>query len=205
MIKQDLHIHTVYSSGDGAVVPEQKISLIASLNHAGIVGISDHLEAIHTIFDIYEKDVRSHNLLVGTEVDGYEWTDDAIRMPADYYIYHCRDRKQDYYGAERLLSTGKPVIIAHPLFLRTDLFKVPPECYIEISNRYIWRNNWREEFLPFLDRFRFVLGSDAHQPNWLNQTVARHVADELGVEETILFRKKERSEKIKEALVSINL
>ncbi len=195
MIKQDLHIHTVYSSGDGAVVPEQKISLIAALKHANVVGISDHLEAIHTIFDLYEKEVRAHNLLVGTEVDGYEWTDDALRMPADYYVYHCRDRKQDYYGAERLLTTNKPVIIAHPLYLRTNLFKVPPECLIEISNRYVWRSNWREELLPFLNRFRFVLSSDAHQPNWLNQTIARHVADELGVNETIIFENKMNKEK----------
>jgi hypothetical protein len=32
-----------------------------------------------------------------------------------------------------------------------------------------------------------VISSDAHQPNWLNQTVARHVAAELGVREKLLF------------------
>jgi hypothetical protein len=40
-----------------------------------------------------------------------------------------------------------------------------------------------------VDRFRFVLGSDAHQPNWLSQAVARHVAVQLGVTEHLVFNK----------------
>ena len=40
---------------------------------------------------------------------------------------------------------------------------------------------------PYLDRFSFVLSSDAHQPNWLNQTIARHVANSLGIDEYEVF------------------
>jgi hypothetical protein len=32
-----------------------------------------------------------------------------------------------------------------------------------------------------------VISSDAHQPNWLNQTLARYVARELEIQETLLF------------------
>jgi len=47
---------------------------------------------------------------------------------------------------------------------------------------------------PFTKRFRFVISSDAHQPHWLNQNVARYVAAELGVSETVLFKKNDGSE-----------
>lgn len=69
----------------------------------------------------------------------------------------------------------------------TDLTRVPPECLVEINNRYIWRTDWRAFYGPFVDRFDFVLSSDAHQPNWLSQSVARHAAAELGVRERLLF------------------
>ncbi|MGD9211857.1 MAG: hypothetical protein PVI90_13830, partial [Desulfobacteraceae bacterium] len=89
---------------------------------------------------------------------------------------------------EKLLTTGKPVIIAHPNALRTDLNRVPPQCIIEINNRYVWRTDWKKYYSPYKDRFRFVIGSDAHQPNWLGQTVARYVAAQLGVEEYLIFK-----------------
>lgn len=79
------------------------------------------------------------------------------------------------------------MIVAHPNALDTDLSRLPPYTLVEINNRYIWRCDWRRFYSPFKERFRFVISSDAHQPNWLNQTIARYVAAELNVEETILF------------------
>jgi len=35
--------------------------------------------------------------------------------------------------------------------------------------------------------FSFVIDSDAHQPHWLNQNIARYVARELEITETLLF------------------
>lgn len=58
---------------------------------------------------------------------------------------------------------------------------------IEINNRYVWRADWKRFYAPFVDRFRFVLGSDAHQPNWLGQTVARQAAAQLGVKAHLVF------------------
>lgn len=46
MLAQDLHIHTTWSQGDGAVVPEQSIELIASVKHARVVGISDPVRGL---------------------------------------------------------------------------------------------------------------------------------------------------------------
>jgi len=105
----------------------------------------------------------------------------------DYYLYHCRDRAEDYRGAERLAASGRPAIIAHPQALQTDLGKVSPACLIEINNRYAWRDQGWRALAPYVGRFRFVIGSDAHQPHWLNQTAARFIARELGVRETLLF------------------
>jgi histidinol phosphatase-like PHP family hydrolase len=71
--------------------------------------------------------------------------------------------------------------------LETDLAKVPPECLIEINNRYAWRDHGYRLLSAFAGRFRFVIGSDAHQPHWLNQNAARYIAGRLGITETILF------------------
>ena len=185
-LPQDLHIHTTFSRDDGAVVPEQTIQLVAAIAHARIIGISDHLESIVDDFSTYAKTVRSHGLLVGTEVNGADWVREAEAVDLQYYVYHCRDREEDYRGAERLLATGKPLIVAHPLILGTDLRRVPPQCLIEINNRYVWRSNW-ETLRPFTALFSFVINSDAHQPHWLNQNVARYIAGELGIDETLLF------------------
>ena len=116
----------------------------------------------------------------------------AEALEVEYYMYHCRDREEDYRGAERLASSGRPVIVAHPQMLQTDLRRVPPECLIEINNRYAWRGRSHRELEPFVGRFRFVIGSDAHQPHWLSQEAARFMARELGIRETILFRSKAR-------------
>jgi hypothetical protein len=188
VVAQDLHIHTTYSVGDSSVVPQQTVEFVARFRHARILGISDHLEYIKgKRFHRYEREVRSNGMFVGTEVNGPKWTHAACELGVDYYIYHCRDRREDYRGAEELLSTEKPVIIAHPLVMDTNLERVPPQCLIEINNRYVWRYDWRGRLMPYRERFRFVIGSDAHQPHWLNQNIARHVAMELCIEETLLF------------------
>lgn len=50
-------MHTVFSSGDGAIVPQQTLELIAAMKHAEIIGISDHLDYITgSVFEISEKD-----------------------------------------------------------------------------------------------------------------------------------------------------
>ena len=188
MLKQDLHIHTIFSTRDGSVVPEQTVSLVASLEHAQVVGISDHFETlVDGQFDLYEKEVRQAGLKLGVEVDGHAWSDEAAGYPVDYFIVHCRDQAADYRCLNRLLSAAKPVIIAHPNILDTNLNKVPPECLVEINNRYVWRTDWRKYYGPFTERFKFIIGSDAHQPFWLGQSVAQHVAAQLGVEEFIVF------------------
>ncbi len=187
---QDLHIHTTYSTGDSAVVPEQTVQFIAALTHARIVGISDHFEYLTgKAFADYEKTVRSHKFYVGTEINGALWVTQAAELNFDYFLYHCRDRDEDYRGTEVLLSTGKPVIIAHPFILETNLNRLPSECLIEINNRYIWRNDWKSCLKRYIKRFRFVLSSDAHQPNWLNQLIAQYVAGKMGIKETILFNR----------------
>ena len=81
----------------------------------------------------------------------------------------------------------RPVIIAHPNAFNTDLERVPPDCFVEINNRYVWRNDWFKYYRPHADRFDFVLSSDAHQPNWLGQSVALHAARDLGIEEYLIF------------------
>jgi predicted metal-dependent phosphoesterase TrpH len=188
MVPQDLHIHTTWSTGDGAIVPEQTIELIARLRHARVAGISDHLELIGVDrFEDYRQEVRAAGLKVGMEVNGHGWVQAAAEAACDYRIYHCFDRDEDYRGLERLVETGTPVIVAHPNALGTDLSRLPPESLIEINNRYVWRSDWRAFYGSFVDRFEFVIGSDAHQPNWINQTVARYVAAELGVKERVLF------------------
>lgn len=188
MLQQDLHIHTTYSTGDSAVVPEQTVALIAAVKHARIVGVSDHFDyLLDGVFESYARELRKAGLKVGTEVDGHTWVDEASGYDVDYYIFHCRDREADYRSLEKLLTTDKPVIVAHPNALGTNLRRVPTECLVEINNRYVWHSNWNQYYGPFKDRFRFVISSDAHQPNWLGQAVAQHAASHLGIVEHLVF------------------
>lgn len=191
MLSQDLHIHTIFSSRDSAVVPEQTVQFVAFAKHAYIVGISDHFDNfMPQHYNEYINEVRKYGLLVGTEVDGYRSVDLAVEYEFDYYIYHCWGKEwRDYDGFTKLLTTGKPVIIAHPYAVNTDLNRIPENSLVEINNRYIWRYNWRKELKPFIEKFRWVFSSDAHQPNWLNQTIARRVGQDLGISETLLFEK----------------
>ncbi|MDA3809734.1 MAG: hypothetical protein PF518_05310 [Spirochaetaceae bacterium] len=187
-LRQDLHIHTVYSTGDSSVEPQQTLELIAELDHAEIRGISDHFEYIRgSIFDEYRGRVHSYGFYCGCEVNDSTDAAEAIQYPFDYYIFHCRDLESEYQGAQLLIDTGKPVIISHPMAMGADLNKVPRQCLIEINNRYIWKGNYMEYYTPHLQNFKFVLGSDAHKPNWLNQVVASHAAEKMGIEETLVF------------------
>ncbi|MBB6481556.1 histidinol phosphatase-like PHP family hydrolase [Spirochaeta isovalerica] len=186
--KQDLHIHTVYSTGDSSVEPQQTIPFIAELDHAEVRGISDHFEYLTgQVFEEYRKEVHDFGFWCGCEVNDSIDAREAAAYPFDYYIYHCRDRVSEYKGAETLLETGKPVIVSHPMAMGADLNKVPTDCLLEINNRYVWKNDYMSYFSPHLHRFRFTIGSDAHKPNWLSQNVARHAAAKLGIEETVLF------------------
>ena len=188
MLQQDLHVHTTYSAHDSAVVPEQTVNLVAAVRHAGVVGISDHFDSlVDGTFEIYEKEIRLAGLKVGVEVDGYIWADEALNYNVDYYIYHCRDRDADYHSLDTLLSSAKPVIVAHPNVLGTNLNRVSGECLIEINNRYVWRTDWKQFYSPFKNHFKFVIGSDAHQPQWLGQAVAHHAAEQLGIQEHLVF------------------
>jgi hypothetical protein len=161
---------------------------VAAVHHARTVGISDHFECLlDGVFDAYADEVRQAGLKVGVEVNGHSWVAEASGCDVDYFVYHCHDRDADYHALDRLLATATPVIVAHPHMLDTDLNRLPAESLIEINNRYVWRTDWKRYYGPFTHRFRFVLGSDAHQPNWLGQSVARHVAAELGVAEHLVF------------------
>jgi histidinol phosphatase-like PHP family hydrolase len=185
---QDLHIHTVFSTGDSAVSKEQTVELVANVNHAKIIGISDHFEYIENDNYLkYKETVTGFHFKLGTEVEGYKWVDSALNHDFDYYIYHCWDNPKDYKGLEKLMSGRKPVIVAHPYAIGTNLDKIPENSIVEINNRYISRYDWRVFFSGYLNKFRFVLGSDAHQPYWLNLNVSRYVANELGIREEILF------------------
>jgi len=192
-IIQDLHIHTTFSVTDSQIVPEQTVEMVAFAKHADVVGISDHFEHfIPHMYQEYCETVRSFNFLVGTEVNGHQSVPQASRFEFDYYIYHCWGHEEkDYDALLDLISTGKPVIVAHPYATRTNLDRIPENCYVEINNRYVWRFDWRKLIVPYKDKFRWVLGSDAHQPNWLNQNIAQSVAEEMGIKEAILFKKPE--------------
>ena len=187
-VPQDLHIHTIYSSMDSAVVEEQTPELIARISHARVMGVSDHFEHFSHRYELYKQDLKKWGFHVGTEVDGSDYVEEAIQLDFEYYIYHCRNHRKEYQAIDKLLATGRPVIIPHPMILDTDLSKVPQECYVEINNRYVWRDDWKRKIGPHTHRFHFVIGSDAHQPLWLNQNVARYVARELCIEETLLFK-----------------
>jgi histidinol phosphatase-like PHP family hydrolase len=187
ILPQDLHVHTVFSRTDGAVVPEQTPELIRRIAHARTIGISDHFEHFaEREYDDYVAAVTALGFLLGTEVDGAASVAAAAALRFDYYIYHCYDHRRDYRGLERLLATGRPVIVAHPNALGTDLGRLPPECLVEINNRYVWRCDWLRYYGPYRERFRFVIGSDAHSPNWLGQSVARRAAAELEISETLV-------------------
>ncbi len=194
-VPQDLHIHTTFSSTDSQVVPEQTIDTVAFVHHADIIGISDHFEHFmpHRYHEYCEK-LKLYNFLVGTEVNGHQSVPQASKFEFDYYIYHCWGHEDnDYKALIDLISTGKPVIVAHPYATNTDLNRIPENSYVEINNRYISRFDWRKLITPFKDKFQWVIGSDAHQPHWLNQNIARKVAEEMGIKETILFKKGNRS------------
>ncbi len=188
MWQQDLHIHTTWSCNDPAVAPEQRIELVAAVQHARIVGISDHFEHLPPDdLESYARSVRGAGLYVGTEVDGAPSVAAAAAFPFDYYVYHCRDEEAEYAGLEQLMATERPVIVAHPHMLDTDLGRLPQGCLVELNNRYVARCDWRGFYGPFVGRFRFVLSSDAHQPGWLGQSVAAYVARELGIREHRVF------------------
>jgi histidinol phosphatase-like PHP family hydrolase len=188
MLQQDLHIHTTYSTGDSAIVPEQTVAFVAAVQHAQTVGISDHFEyLLDGVFEVYTKEIRAAGLKLGAEVDGHRWAAEAAGYDLDYYIVHCRDEDADYHCLERLLATGRPVIVAHPNAFGTDLNRVSPECRVEINNRYVWRTDWQRYYGPFKDRFDFVFSSDAHQPNCLGQAVAQYAAARLGIREHLVF------------------
>lgn len=188
MLNQDLHIHTVFSLTDPAIVPQQTIEFIASVKHARITGISDHVECIEAEnFVAYKNEIRKYGFKTGVEIDGDRSVDKAIELDPEYFIYHCYNEPSSYYGINKLLDCNKPLIIAHPFIMNTNLKKIPTECFVEINNRYAWRTDWRNEYTPFIDSFRFVFSSDAHQPNWLNQTISKYIAKEIGIKETIIF------------------
>jgi len=190
MYKQDLHVHTVYSTGDSAIVPQQRVEFIARLNYAEIRGISDHFEYLteDSVFDDYQSKLHSLGFYCGCEVNDSVDAEKAVDYPFDYYIYHCRDKDSEYRGAEKLLSTGKPLIISHPMAMGCDLNRLSSDCYIEINNRYVWKQDYMAYYPPHLNRFRFVLGSDAHQPNWLNLMIAEEAAEQLGVDNSLIFK-----------------
>jgi hypothetical protein len=187
-VPQDLHLHSAFSGpNDGAVVPQQTLPLIASVRHALVVGCSDHLDAVIDRFPEYAGAVKAQGFHLGVEVDGAAWVGQAAGLPVEYFVYHCRNREEDYAGVAALLETGKPVIIAHPQMLETDPERLPAGCLIEINNRYVWQRDGEPLFRACRERFDFVISSDAHQPHWLNQNVAREVAERLGIRERLLF------------------
>jgi histidinol phosphatase-like PHP family hydrolase len=189
LYKQDLHIHTVFSSIDSAVLPQQTIEMVAFAKHAEIVGISDHFEMFMPDgWEEYKRKVKKFDFRLGTEINGHQSVDQALNYNFEYYIYHCwGHEKNDYLGLEKLQKSGKPVIVAHPYATGTDLNKIPEKSFVEINNRYVWKYDWRSFLSPFKNKFRWVLSSDAHQPNWLNQQIAQRVAEELEISETLLF------------------
>lgn len=184
---QDLHIHTTFSRNDSSVVAAQTPELVARVEHAETVGISDHFEHFaDRDYDRYFQSLRALGLLVGTEVDGAGSVPHAASLYFDYYVYHCYDKTGDYRALERLCQTGRPIVIAHPEALGTNLDRVPAQCIVEINNRYVWRSDWHAYHRPYAHRFKYVISSDAHQPNWLGQSVARRAARELGVTEVMV-------------------
>jgi histidinol phosphatase-like PHP family hydrolase len=192
LIPQDLHIHTIFSTGDSSIVPEQTPELIASVRHARKIGISDHIEYLYgPTFGDYASTIRDYGFHLGAEIVQVQDVDYALSLPLEYRVFHCYDEDRCYKAAEKMVDSGVPLIIAHPMALGTDMSRIPPEAIVEINNRYIWKNDWRFFYTPWRERFRFIFSSDAHQPNWLNQNVARFVGGQLGIRETLLFLENE--------------
>jgi hypothetical protein len=193
MLPQDLHIHTVFSTGDSSIVPEQTLELIAAVGHSEITGISDHIEYLSgSIFDSYAAAVKEQGFRLGAEIVNKNDVDYALELPLEYRVFHCYDNEKCYKAAQRMVDSGVPLIIAHPMAVGTDLSRIPRDCIIEINNRYVWRNDWDSFYTPWMDRFNFIFSSDAHQPNWLNQNVARYVGAQLGIRETVLFGERKK-------------
>ena len=92
------------------------------------------------------KSVRRAGLWVGTEVNGAAWISAALDAPVDYYIVHCYDTDADYTGLERLLGTGRPVIVAqrqaqgrdgrHPVAQAVGGQRRPPRCETEVVEEF---------------------------------------------------------------------
>jgi histidinol phosphatase-like PHP family hydrolase len=203
MVPQDLHIHSTFSASDSAVVPEMTVELIARVRHARVVGISDHFISLRDgSFPAYRDAVRNQGLYLGCEIDGAEEAREAVEYPFDYFIYHCRDRRSEYAGAELLVETGKPTIVSHPMVYGVSLSKLVPEALVEVNNRYVWRRDALSYYTPWVDVRAFVIGSDAHQPNWLGQSVARSVAAGLGIRETLVFAENSTQPEIFEGALS---
>jgi histidinol phosphatase-like PHP family hydrolase len=164
------------------------MELIESVKHAEITGISDHVEYLTgSAFDAYSSEVKRRGFRLGAEIVNVEDVDFALSLPLEYRVFHCYDEDICYEAAGKMLESGQPLIIAHPMAVGTDLSRIPEGCYVEINNRYIWRGDWKAFFAPWAEHFQFVFSSDAHQPHWLNQNVARYVGKELGIRETLLF------------------
>ena len=189
MYKQDLHIHTSFSTTDSAVVSQQTIEMIDFIRHADIIGISDHFEMfMPQHWEEYKNEVKKYNFKLGTEVNGHLSVDEALKFDFEYYVYHCWGHEPDDYKALiKLQSSNKPVIVAHPYATGTDLNRIPEGSIVEINNRYIWRYDWKNFITPYISKFKWVLSSDAHQPNWLTQQIATRIAEILNIPETILF------------------
>jgi histidinol phosphatase-like PHP family hydrolase len=163
--------------------------MVAFAKHSKIIGISDHFEMFMPgRWMDYKSEVQKYGFLLGTEINGHQSVGEALKYDFEYYVYHCWGHEpNDYVALLTLQKSGKPVVVAHPYATGTDLNKISEGSIVEINNRYVWRYNWREFLVPFVNKFRWVLSSDAHQPNWLNQQIAVKVAEELKIKETILF------------------
>ncbi|WP_419660695.1 uncharacterized protein Dvar_10940 [Desulfosarcina variabilis str. Montpellier] len=76
------------------------------------------------------------------------------RLPGGVLHRSLPGPASDYKALEHLLKTVYPVIIAHPMAFSTNLNRVPPECLIEINNRYVWRSDWKPYYTPLSDVLR---------------------------------------------------
>ena len=101
---QDLHIHTIFSTGDSAVSREQTVELVAEINHAKIIGISDHFEYIgDENYKKYKESVTSFRFKLGTEVDGHKWVD------SECFKIYCK--RIGYSGKNFILGRIRHIIL----------------------------------------------------------------------------------------------